>query len=171
MKINIVLDVEKRLGDPLIKITIDDYMLLYEGVAQEQFEFDVLLEDGHHEIKITHYGKTIHHHQLDDNGKIVIDRHVEILGIALDEVVLKDELWSGRFFPVYLHKADHEPYFICPNLYLGHNGTWIMEFSTPAIQWLINCRKPGPDLNNTIFKSGHDVLLQMKSKFTDFPDV
>jgi len=27
------------------------------------------------------------------------------------------------------------------------------------------------DLDNTIFKSGHNVLLHMKSKFTDFPDV
>ena len=171
MKINIVLNVEKRLGDPLVKITIDDYMLLYEGAACEQFEFDVSLQDGHHEIKITHYGKTIHHHQLDHNGKILIDRHVEISSIALDEVVLRDELWTGRFFPVYMHKADHEPYFICPNLYLGHNGTWVMEFDTPAIQWIIDRRKPGQNLDNTIFKSGHDVLLRMKSKFADFPDV
>lgn len=171
MKLNIALKVEKRLGDPLIKIAVDDYILLYDGIAQEQYEFDVPLDDGNHELKIIHYGKTVNDHVLDSDGKIVVDRHVEIISIMLDEVALRDELWSGRFFPVYMHKADHEPYFICPNLYLGHNGSWIMDFSTPAMLWLINHRDHGPKLDGTIFKTSHDVLMTMKKAFLELPDV
>ena len=53
MKIQLDFAVERRLGDPRIKITIDDYMLLYDGVAQDSLEFDVPLDDGNHELKIT----------------------------------------------------------------------------------------------------------------------
>jgi len=171
LKLDIKLNVERRLGDPLIKIAIDDYLLLYDGVARDQFEFDIPLDDGHHELKIVHYGKTVQDHLLDTDEKIIVDRHVEITDIALDCVALKRELWTGRFFPVYMHKADHEPYFICPNLYLGHNGTWILEFSTPAIRWLIDSRAQGPKLDGTIFKTSHDVLIAMKTAFQELPDV
>ena len=125
MKIQLDFAVERRLGDPRIKITIDDYMLLYDGVAQDSLEFDVPLDDGNHELKITHHGKTVHDHVLNSDGSIAIDKHVEIVGIHLDHTPLTGELWLGKFFPVYMHKANNEPYSICPNLYLGHNGTWV----------------------------------------------
>jgi len=125
LKIQLDFAVERRLGDPRIKITIDDYMLLYDGVAQDSLEFDVPLDDGNHELKITHHGKTVHDHVLNSDGSIAIDKHVEIVGIHLDHTPLTGELWLGKFFPVYMHKANNEPYSICPNLYLGHNGTWV----------------------------------------------
>lgn len=171
MKIQLNLAVERRLGDPLIKVTIDDYMLLYNGVAQDCLEFDVPLDDGRHQLKITHHGKTVHDHVLNADGSIAIDKHVEIVGLELDEVALTSELWSGKFFPVYLHKADNEPYSISPNLYLGHNGTWVLEFATPAVKWLIDVRQPGPQLKNTIFKTNHQVLEEIKTMIENLPDV
>ena len=171
MKIQLDFAVERRLGDPRIKITIDDYMLLYDGVAQDRLEFDVPLDDGNHELKITHHGKTVHDHVLNLDGSIAIDKHVEIVGIHLDDTPLTSELWLGKSFPVYMHKADNEPYSICPNLYLGHNGTWVLEFATPALKWLIDTRRPGPQLGNTIFKTNHQVLQEIKTVFENLPDV
>ena len=171
MKIQLSFFVERRLGDPLIKITIDDYMLVYDGVAQESLEFNVSLDDGNHELKITHHGKTVHDHVLNLDSSIAIDKHVEIVGIHLDDTSLTNELWLGKFFPVYMHKADNEPYSICPNLYLGHNGTWVLEFATPALKWLIDTRRSGPQLGNTIFKTNHQVLQEIKTIFENLPDV
>ena len=171
MKIQLNFAVERRLGDPLIKVTIDDYMLLYDGIAQDNLEFDVPLTDGNHELKITHHGKTVHDHVLNSDGSIAIDKHIEIVGIHLDHTPLTNELWLGKFFPVYMHKADNEPYSICPNLYLGHNGTWVLEFATPALKWLIDLRRQGPQLSNTIFKTNHQVLQEIKNIFENLPDV
>lgn len=171
MNLSIRLGLGTHFGMPLIKIAIDDYLLLWDGPAQEQFDFAVPLDDGHHELKIIHYGKTVDDHVLDHEGRILLDRYVEIKGVSMDEVELQEELWQARFFPVYMHKADHEPYYISPNLYLGHNGSWIMEFATPAISWLIARRQPGPRLDGTIFKSSRETLQEMKRAFQDLPDV
>lgn len=171
MNLSIRLRLGMHFGPPTIKIAVDDYLLLHDGVAQEQFDFAVPLDDGHHELKIIHYGKTVHDHVLDDSGQILHDRYVAVEGVSMDEVELHEELWQARFFPVYMHKADHEPYFISPNLYLGHNGSWIMEFATPAISWLIAQRQPGPRLDGTIFKSSRETLQEMKRAFQELPDV
>ena len=171
MKLAIDLFVERRLGNPKVKIIIDDYITLYNGIAQETFEFDIDLPNGGHDLKIVHYNKKPHHHKLDDLGNIVIDRHIEIKRIAFDDVDLERELWDGKFFPVYMHRADNEPYFICPNLYLGHNGTWKYEFVTPILPWLIASRKHGPQLDNTIFQTNASILEEAKKFFKDLPDV
>lgn len=171
MKLEIDFSVERRLGDPKIKIIIDDYVTLYNGVAQEQFVFEVDLLDGGHDLKIIHYDKQPEHHVYDASGNVQIDRHVEIKRISFEDVELKRELWDGKFFPVYMHRANNEPYFICPNLYLGHNGTWKYEFVTPVLPWLIACRKSGPQLDNTIFQTNAVVLQEAKNFFKDLPDV
>ena len=171
MKLEITLSVDRRLGDPLIKIIVDDYLTLVDGVAQENYCFDINIPDTTHNLKIIHYGKTVSDHQLNDHGKIVVDKHVEIKSISMDNILLERELWDGKFFPVYLHKADDEPYFICPNLYLGYNGTWHLEFATPAANWLIAQRKHGPQLDGTIFKTNYKVLESAKLFFKDLPDV
>jgi hypothetical protein len=171
LRLEIDLHVERSLGDPLIKIVVDDYLTLYDGIAHNYYDFDVDLTDGGHDLTLVHYGKRPEHHVLDNQGNITIDRHIEIKNIKLDNITLESELWTGKFFPVYMHKADHEPYFICPNLYLGHNGAWKLEFATPAAAWLIDIRKPGPKLSGTIFKTNSETLEQAKNFFRDLPDV
>lgn len=166
MKLEISFAVERRLGNPMIKIIIDDYLTLYDGPAEDYHSFDVQLLEEHHDLKIVHYGKTI-----EDASNTEIDKHVEIKSIVMDGNILKEELWAGKFYPVYLHKADDEPYFISPNLYLGHNGTWILEFATPVSGWLINLRKPGPKYMASIFKTNQDILDSAKDFFRNLPDV
>lgn len=171
MKLEIDFFVECRLGNPEVKIIIDDYITLYNGIAQENFEFEIDLPNGGHDLKIIHYGKKPHHHILDANGTITVDRHIEIKRIAFEQVNLERELWDGKFFPVYMHKTKDEPYYICPNLYLGHNGTWKYEFSTPVLPWLIASRNQGPQLDNTIFQTNASILEEAKNFFKDLPDV
>lgn len=171
MKLAIDFFVERRLGDPQVKIIVDDYISLYNGDAKESFQFDIDLPDGGHDLKIIHYDKKPEHHVHDPYGNIVVDRHIEIKRIALDEVNLERELWDGKFFPVYMHKANDEPYYICPNLYLGHNGTWKYEFVTPILPWLITTRQQGPKLDNTIFQTNAAILEEAKNFFKDLPDV
>ena len=45
---NLAIDffVERRLGNPQIKIIIDDYITLYNGDAQDNFQFDIDLPNG-----------------------------------------------------------------------------------------------------------------------------
>ena len=62
MKLKIQFDVERRLGDPQLKILVDDYLTLYDGSALDEYEFNCDIEDGMHELKILHYGKTKHDH-------------------------------------------------------------------------------------------------------------
>lgn len=171
MKLEIDFEVERSLGDPLVKIIIDDYITLYDGVAQEHFEFNIDIPNGGHDLNIVHHGKKPHHHTLDKQGNILVDRHIHIRSIKMDEIELESELWEGKFFPVYMHKADDEPYFICPNLYLGHNGTWKLEFMSPPAGWLISKRNKGPKLDGTIFKTNSEILEQAKNFFKDLPDV
>jgi len=171
LRLDIDFNVERRLGDPMVKIVVDDYLTLYDGVAQDHYEFNIDLIDGGHDLTVVHYGKLPEHHRYNEQGAVDIDRHIEIKSIKLDHIVLEAELWTGKFFPVYMHKPDNEPYFICPNLYLGHNGAWKMEFATPAAQWLIDLRRPGPKLAGTIFKTNSDTLTMAKNFFKDLPDV
>ena len=171
MKLDIELTVERQLGNPMIKIIIDDYLTLANGPAEDCYSFDVNIPDEGHNLKIIHYGKTVDDHVLDKSGTIVIDKHVEIKSIVMDNIQLEQELWTGKFFPVYLHKNDDEPYFICPNLYLGHNGTWMLEFVSPVANWLINLRRPGPRLEGTIFKTNKEILDNAKNLFQNLPDI
>ena len=171
MKLVIDLLVERRLGNPLLKIIIDDYITLYDGETKDSYEFTVNLPNGGHDLKIIHYGKKPDHHEHDTQGNVIVDRHVMIKGISMDDVALEHELWNGKFFPVYMHKSADEPYYISPNLYLGHNGTWKLEFVSPVISWLINQRKQGPQLDHTIFKTTSETLIMAKNFFKDLPDV
>jgi hypothetical protein len=171
LKLKINFESEQIFGDPLVKILIDDYLTLYDGPAIDEHEFHCDIPDGKHELKIVHYGKTKHDHTIDSTGALILDKHVEIKNIEIDDIILESELWSGKFYPVYLHKKELDPVYISPNLYLGHNGAWILDFETPAGVWLIGLGRPGPELAGTIFRTNSDLVEVAKDFFRDLPDV
>ena len=166
MKLELVLKVESRLGVPRLKVNINDYLTLHEGEAQTNLVFEFNCNPGEHELRITHTGKTV-----EEAANKKIDKHIEIVKIIMDEVELNRELWTGKFYPVYLHDAKYSPVFIQPNLYLGHNGTWVMPFEYPCIEWLIKTREQGPKLANTIFQSNNEKLESAKDFFSKVDDV
>jgi hypothetical protein len=172
MILEIELAVERRLGDPLIKIIVDDYMTLTDGPAQDSYTFDFNIPDGNHTLKIIHYGKTVDDHVLNDTGAILIDKNVEIKSIIIDDNILKNEMWEGKFYPSYLHDpGPNEPEFITPNLYLGHNGAWHLDFGSPASSWLVDKRKPRLGYIAKVWKTNDEVLVAAKDFFKDLPDV
>jgi hypothetical protein len=170
LKLILEFEVERRLGEPQLKISIDDYQTLADGAAKDRYQFDFLVNPGAHVLRIQHYGKQPDDHRYDDHGRVTIDQHVAIRGIIMDDVSLEEELWQGRFFPAYW-PHDSGPVSISPNLYLGYNGTWMLDFVAPAVQWLVEQRQRGPNLSNTIFKTNSQVLEQAKAFFADLPDV
>lgn len=170
MKLEIAFEVERRLGEPRLKISIDDYQTLADGPAQDSYAFDFLVNPGPHVLRIQHYGKQPENHVYNEHGQVLIDQHVMIQGISMDDVKLEEELWQGRFFPAYW-PHDSGPVSICPNLYLGYNGTWLLDFAAPAVSWLVQNRQRQPNLKNTIFKTNDEVLQQAKDFFSDLPDV
>ena len=180
MLLEIDLEVGDALGKPLIKIMIDDYLVLYEGPAVPMFDREFELSSGYHELKIVHYGKKDSDHVYNMDGTIGIDKFVMINHVSIDSVSLKDkELQQGQFWPVYglsyveTMQQNHSelPSFISPNLYLGHNGTWKWEFYYPFVDWIIAQRRPGPQLDNTIFKTSQATLDEAKNFFLNAGDL
>lgn len=180
MILEIDFDVGDQLGTPTIKILIDDYLVLYEGPALSHFRREFNISRGEHELKIVHYGKTDSDHLYNSDGSIAVDKYVMIQRIRINEISLTDsELQSGEFWPVYslsyvatmTTQGKDLPGSIKPNLYLGHNGTWKWCFMEPFIDWIIQQRKPGPKLDNTIFRTSSDILAEAKEFFSQVRDL
>ena len=180
MILEIKFEIGDKLGPPLIKIMIDDYLVLYEGPAVSEFyrEFDI--SRGEHELKIVHYGKTDNDHLYHSDGTIAVDKYVMIQSIKIDDIYLTDsELQHGEFWPVYsldyvntmISQGKDLPGSITPNLYLGHNGTWKWCFIQPFVDWIIQQRKPGPKLDNTIFRTSADILAEAKEFFNQVKEI
>lgn len=148
MNIKLQFKVERSLGDPTIKIQIDEGMPAFNGPCPDNISLDIPVSAGEHELRITHYGKKKIDHIWDDDGNVVVDKHCEIEKIWFDNVELKEILWEGEFYPVYepsyvatfTQKGERPPYSITPNLYLGHNGLWKLAFEYPATAWMVEKR-------------------------------
>ena len=181
MHLVIDFEVGDQLGTPMIKILLDDYVVLYEGPAVEQFDREFDIDSGEHELKIVHFGKTDEDHLYNPDGSIAVDKYVYIKSITVDQVkLLESELHTGQFWPVYslsyvadrVDSGQELPSFISPNLYLGHNGTWRYTFFYPFLDWIIECRQQHkPNLNGTIFKTSASLLQEAKEFFKDLPEI
>ena len=176
VSLDIGFNVGRKLGDPNVKILIDDYVVLYEGSAVDQFSRVIDLNAGEHELKIVHHGKTDQDHVLDDQGNILVDKFINIDTMVIDGIKLTDrELHTGEFWPVYslsyVEDMQELPDSICPNLYLGHNGTWRYKFFAPFTDWIIRERKQGPQLDDTIFKSSQQTLDDAKNFFKNIREL
>ena len=181
MNIEIFLHCETRLGLPQIRCTIDEGAPFFDGAAQEHISASVGVAPGFHELVISHYNKQDQDHVLDAAGNIMIDKHVEILGIGIDDIAFSiDELRQAYFYPVYnpvyyqqqLSLGNTLSPGISPNLYLGHNGIWKLNFHTPFVEYIIQKRKNlALNLDNTIFQSDIELLRQTKAWLQAQPDI
>jgi hypothetical protein len=181
LNIEIFLHCETRLGVPHIRCTIDEGAPFFDGPAQEHISAAVGVAPGFHELVISHYNKHDDDHVLDSAGNIIIDKHVEIQGIGIDNIAFNiDELRQAHFYPVYnpvyyqqqLDQGHAPPPSITPNLYLGHNGIWKLSFHTPFVEYIIQKRKNlAMNLDNTIFQSDVELLRQTKAWIQAQPDI
>jgi len=180
MNIKLKFKVERRLGEPTIRILVDEQMSSFDGPCPDEIELNLSIAPGDHELRIIHYGKQHNHHEYDKHGNVVVDRHVEIVGIEFDHIKLFDhELREGEFFPVYhpdyvaTAKENNVklPYSICPNLYLGHNGTWRLHFANPPVDWLIYKRKNMLPPTSPEWHSSERTLEVVKNYFKNAPEL
>ena len=141
MHIRLEFKVERRFGDPNLRVLVDENLCSFDGPVPDELELDVHVVPGEHEIRLQHYGKTFLDHKFNEQNEVVIDKHFELVEMYLDEVPLKEILWEGEFFPVYeLSYLEQNPNLaisIKPNLYFGHNGSWQLPFTYPAVDWLL----------------------------------
>lgn len=181
MKIDISLAREISFGDPLIRCTLDENVPFFDGASQDHISVNINVCPGFHELIITHYNKKDSDQILDSMGTICKDKHVEIKSISIDNIEFTlDELREGHFYPVYnknyykqcLEQGNELPLSLSPNLYLGHNGTWKLNFNYPFTEYIINKRKKLQlDLKDSIYQSDIEHLKKAKKWFMQIPDI
>lgn len=172
MRLQINFDFDDFFRIPTIKIGVNN-TLLFNGNANEHFEFNLENVKGLHTLWIEHYGKLGHETTLHN------DTHVFIKNILFDDIDL-DQIdycrltHRGHFYPEY--NTDYVkdckingvvlPEYICPNHYLGHNGIWKLEFEMPAMNWIIKEQNPsGMNLEDTMFSSSSQTIEEIKKLF------
>lgn len=168
MDIDLYFSFDDYFGRPTIEVLVDDHTL-FVGDVQSHLELRVPnLGDGDHVLSIRHFGKMPQHHSHDH------DRHVHLDRVLFDHTDLDQLIWArlthrGKFYPDYDkdYARDQDlPEFIMPNHYFGHNGTWRLEFKTPALLWVIQEQNPsGMHLEDTIFSTTQDSVNYVKDFF------
>jgi hypothetical protein len=181
MKIEIHLDAEIEFGLPKMRCCVDENAPFFDGDFQPIVVKEIGVGPGFHELVITHYNKQAHDQSTDSDGKIIKDKHIEIKKIIIDDIALLiDELREGHFYPVYNPDYVRDcqlkkltlPFSISPNLYLGHNGTWKLNFHAPFVEYIIEKRKNlAVNLDDSIFYSDATLLKEAKEWFLSAPEI
>lgn len=157
---------------PTIKVGIDN-VVLYHGPVNSHYKFDHALKDGPHSLWIEHYGKDLHETNGEHDTHVNIERIV-FDGVDLDQLDYCKLTHRGQFYPDYAESyrvscAESNttlPEYIQPNHYLGHNGTWRLDFNTPELLWIITEQNPsGMHLEDTMFSTSSTVLTEIKDFF------
>ena len=172
MQIDIDFDFVDQFGCPQIAIFVDD-QLLYSGNVLEHVCVIASVGPGEHQLEIVHSDKKINDYNETCDRHVLIKK-VRFNGVDLDQLEHCPLTHRGKFYPAYeasyletCKEQDTElPEYISPNHYLGHNGTWILQFSAPVYDWIISEQKPsGINLEDTIFSTGQDSLSEIKKFF------
>jgi hypothetical protein len=81
-------------------------------------------------------------------------------------------VYNPVYYQQQLAQGHQLPPSITPNLYLGHNGIWKLNFHTPFVEYIIQKRKNlAMNLDNTIFQSDIELLHQTKAWIQAQPDI
>jgi hypothetical protein len=116
-----------------------NHKLLYSGtvVNLQHFEFNELLNQDLNKLKIIHKNKTNQDTVVDDQGKIIEDRSIELKQIKINDKPVKDTVlynspfyvdWPKNIQEDYVKQGQSIPEFIKNTLYFGFNGTYVYEF-------------------------------------------
>ena len=121
---------------PDVKVGIDD-SVLYQGtlVVPIELDQDLYLDEGKHVLWVSLSGKGNANSGTDSDQAIQIDS-ISFEGMTADRFI-----WAGIYEPEY-----PEPWYSQQQIkpgrymhevtYLGFNGTWRLEFSTPIFRWI-----------------------------------
>jgi hypothetical protein len=172
MEIQLNFDYVDKFGCPQIDVLIGDN-LLYTGDVSKELNAHVELAPGQYQLKIVHKGKNVNDYDASADRHVFI-KSIKFDGIDLDQIEHCPLTHRGKFYPEYeasyVQTSKDQgivlPEYISPNHYLGHNGTWVLDFSYPVYDWIIVEQKPsGINLEDTIFSTGNDSLAAIKLFF------
>lgn len=165
-------DFENFYAIPTVKIGID-HKIYHDGEVNGLISFEDKLDAGDHTLWIEHYGKNISWTTPKRDHHVFVKR-ILFDAVNLDQIDYCPITHRGRFYPcyepAYLQSCREQgidlPEFICPNHYLGHNGIWKLDFSTPELLWIIKEQNPsGIHLEDTIFSTSTSTLEDVKRFF------
>ena len=124
---------------PFIKVGLDDKIFFNDYLMKQTiFQKDISLSNGNHCLWIEFLNKT------NDDTTTECDKAVIIKEIKFEDFNLPRFIWAGVFHPIY-----PEPYaseqlkqgvLLKKQLnnidYLGFNGIWKLNFTTPIFTWI-----------------------------------
>ena len=172
MDIEVTFTYNDHFRRPTLAMGLDE-LVLYDGPVESQFVFTVDIEPGSHQFWIRHHGKQIHETNDQHDCHLFIES-IKLDGVDLDQVEYCKLTHRAKFYPVYeptyietcVNSGIALAEYLSPNHYLGHNGTWILDFSAPALLWIITEQNPsGMHLEDTIFSTSNTVLEDVKQFF------
>ena len=133
---------------PIIDIFVDDNKIDTVIVDQEiHYHFSRRLDFGNHSVKIKRYGKTADETRVNDCGEYDTQT-LTIRQVNIDNINLRNILWDrAKFFPVYPEPWATQQILlghlletqVLGEMTLGHNGTWVFDFSSPFYQFIVDC--------------------------------
>ena len=128
----------------LIKVNNTEY---YNGIVQDKriIDFTVNELDKKQELTITLINKSPNKDTIVKDGKIVMDKLVNIEKIVLDEVDIRENIWEATYKPIYpepwatqqAEAGNKLPETLKNVTQMGHNGTWTLTFTSPFYMWLL----------------------------------
>lgn len=171
VKIRIRLKGNQSYGNfPLCRIELNSTLIGKGPIVNEQIlEFSSELND-QNILRITHYSKSNRDTKVNDDGNIVEDRSLEILGINIGGVEILGTVlnmqkfyveWPENIIRDYEQRNEFPPKYLTNNLYLGFNGTYEFKFTGNPEKlryeqlWL---DEEQAHLNQTIIKDGKEIF-------------
>jgi hypothetical protein len=120
---------------PEFYIMIDNE-LQDQGVLTTQltYNFDVTLDDGTHTIKVGLVNK-VDADTVVKNEKIVQDKAIYIHPIEIEGYKLDDFMYQATYYPIGRDSLKSN--------YLGWNGHWQLDFTTPIFTWIHKTQQLG----------------------------
>ena len=127
----IQLQFKNIVDEPRCCILIND-QVLFAGITQPHYTFDIPVIEGACRLTIVHYDK-LPEHTIVENGAIVRDRSFELERCVIDGYDLQELVWHSEFVAV-----DGAVYKSC--LFFGPNGEFQLHFENPALRWILRTR-------------------------------
>lgn len=137
-KFSCVLDTTDSACPLGMEIWVDDQKIFDQNHISNAitFEYDLVDDDGEHELKFLMKGKTHDHTKINEAGEIVSDARLVIKEVIFEEIKL------GHVFSelaTYSHDFNGTTEKIQDKFYgeMGCNGTVSIKFTTPIYIWLL----------------------------------
>jgi hypothetical protein len=119
---------------PEITYGIDDIKIntISLSASQTRLRMSFPLDNGDHQFWITYNNKNYEECKMEDG----LDMSVEIDSVSFEGITLDRFKWAGVYYPEYPEWITDGKPVIKQSTYLGWNGRWVINFTTPIFTWI-----------------------------------